>query len=258
VRKEVLAEGMELYLGDCREILPTLGKVDSIIADLPYGVTQNRWDNVLPLPSLWEMYHEAVRPGGVICLFGAEPFSSKLRLSSPHWKYDWYWEKNIPTGFAFAKTQPMRVIETISVFYDGAAAYNPQPTPTIISDRKVVDGRKNGSGSNGSNHVQMAQVANLQKTMVSPRNSLKFKSVPNAGGHKLHPTQKPVELMEYLIKTHTNENDIILDNAMGSGTTGVAALRQGRKFIGIEIEEKYFDLARRRLEGCTKREAIEL
>ncbi len=243
MRKETLAEGVELYLGDCREILPTLGKVDSIIADLPYGVTQNRWDNALPLPLLWEMYHSAVRPGGVICLFGAEPFSSKLRLSSPNWRFDWYWEKNLPSGFAFAKSQPMRVIETISVFYDGAATYHPQLTPTIISDRKMVDGKKNGSGNNGGSHTPMQQVPNMQKTMVSPRNSLKFKSVPNAGGHKLHPTQKPIDLMEYLIKTHTNEGDVILDNAMGSGTTGVAAIRNGRRFVGIELEEKYFDIA---------------
>ena len=125
-RKETIAEGVDLYLGDCREILPTLGKVDSIIADLPYGVTQNRWDNVLPLPSLWEMYHGAVRPGGVICLFGAEPFSSKLRLSSPHWKYDWYWEKERLTNISQVKRRPGKTIETISVFYNTQCIFNPQ------------------------------------------------------------------------------------------------------------------------------------
>lgn len=232
--------------GDCLDRMHKIEDcyVDLILCDLPYGTTALAWDSVIDLPSLWSQYSRIAKPNAAIVLFGAEPFSSTLRSSNTSiYKYDWYWRKSMPSGVAFAAYQPMRVIETISVFYSNRPVYNKQLTESVISDRKIRDGAKNGSGSNGSNHVKMAQVKNVQKSMVSPRNLLEFRSVGNAGGHKLHPTQKPVELMEYLIKTYTNEGQTVLDNCMGSGTTGVACVNTGRNFIGIEKDDKYYPMA---------------
>ena len=241
---------IKLLKGDCLELMKDIpsGSVDAIITDPPYGTTACKWDSVIDFKLMWEQLNRIIKPNGAIVLFGSEPFSSALRMSNiKNYKYDWVWEKNLPSGVALAKYQPMRVTENIIVFCDGKTTYNKQFVDTVISDRKVVDGRKNGSGSNGSNHIPMKQVKNIQKTKVNPRNLLKIKCVPNAGGHKLHVTQKPLDLMEYLIKTYTNENETVLDFTMGSGTTGVACLKTKRNFIGIEQDDNYFKIAQQRI-----------
>ena len=241
---------IKLYKGDCLEVMKgsESGSIDAIITDPPYGTTACKWDSVIDFGLMWEQLNRIIKPNGAIVLFGSEPFSSALRMSNiKNYKYDWIWEKNLPSGVALAKYQPMRVTENIITFCEGKTTYNKQLVDTVISDRKVIDGRKNGSGSNGSNHIPMKQVKNIQKTKVNPRNLLKIKCVPNAGGHKLHSTQKPIALMEYLIKTYTNENETVLDFTMGSGSTGVAAKNLNRSFIGIEMDDKYFEIANKRI-----------
>jgi len=224
--------------------------IDAIITDPPYGTTACKWDSVIDFDLMWKQLNRIIKDNGAIVLFGSEPFSSYLRMSNiKNYKYDWIWEKNMPSGMAFAKHQPMRVVENIMIFCNGKTTYNKQLTNTIISDRKIVDGKKNGTGNNGGNHTPMKKVKNTQKLNVNPRNLLKIKCVSNSGGHKLHPTQKPIALMEYLIKTYTNELETVLDFTMGSGTTGVAAKNLNRNFIGIEQHQKYFSIATERIKA---------
>ncbi len=249
-----------LLQGDCLEIMPTLAasSVDLVLCDLPYGVTACKWDSVIPLPAMWGALYRCTKPDAPVVLFAAQPFTTALIASNREdFKYLWYWQKNAPTGVALAKHQPMRVIEDIAVFYRMQPLYNPQMVPTLISDRKVVDGRPNGSRGDGGEHITSLQPrVQVSRTMVNPRNLLDFKCVPNAGGHKVHPTQKPVALMEYLIRTYTNPGDTVLDNCMGSGTTGVACVNTGRSFIGIEKDPAYFGIAKARIEAAQKEAAI--
>ena len=241
---------IKLLQGDCLEVMKGIpdGSIDAIITDPPYGTTACKWDSVIDFDLMWEQLNRIIKPNGAIVLFGSEPFSSALRMSNiKDYKYDWVWEKNLPSGMAFAKYQPMRVYENIIVFCESKTTYNKQLTKTIITDRKVTEGKKNGSGSNGGMHFSMNQNINTQKTKVNPRNILKIKCVSNAGGHKQHPTQKPVALMEYLIKTYTNEGETVLDFTMGSGSTLVACQNTNRNGIGIEMDEAYFKIAGQRI-----------
>lgn len=254
-------EKSKIIQGDCLEKMKLIpdNSVDAIITDIPYGTTACKWDSVIDFDLMWEHLNRVIKNNGAIVLFGAEPFASTLRLSNiKNYKYDWFWEKNLPSGVALAKYQPMRVIENIMVFCDGKTLYNKQMVDTVISDRKIVDGRKNGSGSNGSNHIPMKQVKNVQKTKVNPRNLLKIKCVSNAGGHKLHSTQKPVELIEYLINTYTNEGDAVLDFTAGSGTTGEACINLNRDFILIEKEPKYYEVIKERVGKIFKNYGLDL
>lgn len=245
---------MNLMHGDCLEMMKLIpdGSVDMVLCDLPYGTTSCAWDAVIPFDLLWAEYKRVGKENCAFVLTAAQPFTTLLIMSNfKEYKYSWTWEKNLPSGVSLAKYQPMRVTEDIVIFCKGKTLYNKQETRTSITDRKVVTGRKNGSGSNGSNHLpNLNKIENIQKEFVNPRNLLRIKCVPNAGGHKLHPTQKPVALMEYLIRTYTNEGDTVLDNTMGSGTTGVAAASTGRKFIGIERDDKYFAIAQKRIEDA--------
>lgn len=244
-------ESGKFYNSDCFDVMAELeaGSVDMVLADLPYGTTSCAWDAVLPFSQLWDSYWRLSKAAAPILLFGAEPFASTLRLSCfDNYRYDWYWRKTMPTGVAFAKFQPMRVVETISTFYKSRPIYNKQPTKTIISDRRINEGRPNGSGSNGnSSHIKMKSRTQVQTENVSPRNLLEFKSIGNAGGHKIHPTQKPHELFEYLIRTYTNEGQLVLDNTAGSGTTAIAAMNAGRRWICIEKDPVYYERAIERI-----------
>ena len=248
----------ELKHGDCLELMKDIptGSVDMILCDLPYGTTACKWDEVIELSSLWTQYNRIIKSNGVVALFSSQPFTTTLINSNiKQYRYNWYWYKNTPTGLSFAKTQPMRVLEDICVFYSGACTYNKQMVPTKINDRKVIDGKSNGLGCTASEHnPNYNRTPTILKTKVNPRNVLEFKSVPNAAG-RLHPTQKPVELIEYLINTYTNEGETVLDNCMGSGTTGVACLNLKRNFIGIEKEERYYDVAQERLSKLLTKEA---
>jgi len=230
-----------LVNADCFDVFPFIEdrSIDAIICDLPYGTTQNKWDSVLPLDKLWVEYKRILKPNGVVLLFGAEPFSSVLRLSNlKQYKYDWYWVKNKKTGFLNARKMPMQQVESISVFKDKIGdTYNP------IKELRTTQKAGNKKYGNTPNYgKQDAEYVDNQSDYILPANVLNIKTERG-----LHPTQKPVELMEYLVKTYTNEGDIVLDNTMGSGTTNLAALKLNRKSIGIEKEKQYFDVAVRRL-----------
>ena len=247
---------INLIKGDCLEKMKSIpdGSIDLILCDLPYGITDCKWDTVIDLEKLWISYERIIKDNGAIVLFGNEPFSTKLRISKFNlYKYEWIWIKNVPTGHLEAKNKPLRKFENIIVFSKGNSAngcknritYNPQG---LIEVNKI---RKNFNNSIYGNRPsrQKGNIIN-QKYTNYPVNILEFKKDKG----RLHPTQKPVELLKYLIRTYTNDGDTILDNCMGSGSTGVAVLEVGgnRNFIGIELNEDYYNIARKRLEECLK------
>ena len=214
--------------------------IDMILADLPYGSTQCNWDIIIPFKPLWAQYERIIKDNGAIVLTGTEPFSSHLRLSNLKlYKYDWIWDKVKGTGFLNAKKQPMRNHEKVSVFYKKQCTYNPQKTFGHKS-------KKSYRSSNLQTDVygKMNNNYTYESTERYPRSIQVFST--DTQNSSLHPTQKPVTLFEYLVKTYTNEGDLILDNVIGSGTTAVASLRSGRKFIGFEKEEKYYHIALKR------------
>jgi len=237
---------MQLIHGDCLEKMKDIpdGSVDMILCDLPYGTTACKWDVVIPFEPLWEQYKRIIKPNGAILLFGSEPFSSYLRMSNiKQYKYDWYWRKSRPTGGLHAKKRPMLDIETISVFYRFQCFYSPQGVSDCNIVHKNTDGRKKGSGVRGADRKNDSYI---QTKADYPRRVLDFSSPHNVGS--FHPTQKPVALLEYLIKTYTLEGETVLDNTMGSGSTGVACINTKRNFIGIEKDDKYFEIAKKRIE----------
>lgn len=227
------------------ELLKTIPdkSIDLILCDLPYGTTDCRWDTVLPLGPLWAEYNRVLKPRGVAVLFAAQPFTTQLINSNlKQFRYCWYWLKNTPTGFTFAKYQPMRKIEDICVFYRGAApTYNPQGLQVVKNPKPKK--RLNVKADTVYKMDTLMQEYTTEYTNY-PKNVLQFNSERG-----LHPTQKPVPLLEYLVRTYTNPGDTVLDNCMGSGSTGVAVKRVGgRQFIGIEQDAGYFDIAQQRIE----------
>lgn len=243
---------MELIQGDCLEVMKSIpsGSIDAIITDPPYGTTACKWDSVIDFELMWLELNRIIKPNGAIVLFGSEPFSSALRMSNiKNFKYDWIWEKNVPTGTMFAKRQPMRKYEIISVFYEKQCAYNRQMIKRTESEFKATY-RKNDSTKGVSEHYTSGKVRQSydRQWYKPPVNILQYNSDKKRDG-KGHPTQKPIELMEYLIKTYTNENETVLDFTMGSGTTMVACQNTNRKGIGIEQDSKYFKIAQDRVEA---------
>jgi DNA modification methylase len=237
-----------LYNGEALEVMDKLIAkgitVDAIITDPPYGTTACKWDSVIPFDAMWLRLNKLIKPNGAVVLFGSEPFSSALRMSNiKNYKYDWKWEKTKATGHLNAKRQPLRNIEDILVFYSNQCRYNPQGT--IEVNKKQVKKDTNCTMGNGYGNYGKQNKTTIQKIGNYPKQVLKFKK-PNKN---VHPTQKPVALMEYLIKTYTNENELVLDFTMGSGSTGVACKNTNRKFIGIEMDKGYFDIAKDRIEG---------
>ena len=243
-------ERYKLYQGDCLEVMDeliSLGvKFDAIITDPPYGTTACKWDSVIPLDEMWKRLNKLIKTNGAIVLFGSEPFSSTLRMSNiKNYKYDWVWNKKKPGNIFLAKYQPMKIHENILVFSNGTANYYPIKIPRD----KIKKSKNYGTGESmgGDRHKEDKLYVYKDKNPVS------IIEVSNANQKgKVHPTQKPVDLLEYLIKTYTNEGELILDFTMGSGTTGVAALNTNRRFVGIEKEEKYFNISKERIEN-TKR-----
>ena len=238
-------ENIKLYKGDCLEIMDKLiaegVKVDAIICDLPYGTTQNKWDSVLPLDLLWNEYKRIIKPNGAIILTSSQPFTTKL-ISSNYdmYRYNWVWHKTRPSNFPLAKKQPMKYHEDVCVFGIKSPNYYPQ----MIKSDKIRKKGKNDGYRGFNKGLEKPEYLDKEYTDFYP-SSIQTFALHNGG--LLHPTQKPVELMEYLIKTYTNENEIVLDNTMGSGTTGVACVNTNRKFIGIEKDEKYFEIAENRI-----------
>ena len=234
--------------GDCLQEMDKLildgTKVDMILTDPPYGTTACKWDNCIPFEPMWDKINSIIKPKRAICLFGNEPFSSRLRCSNlADFKYDWVWEKTTPTGFLNAKRQPLRVVEMISIFYKKQALYNPQ----MIHDQiRKVSLAKHKIHCISTDDYGKHGLSSYDSTDRYPKNLLIFKS--DKQKCSFHPTQKPVDLLEYLIKTYTNEGDTVLDFTMGSGSTGVACINTNRNFIGIELDQKYYNIAKSRLE----------
>lgn len=231
----------QLYHGDCRDVLPHLGEVDAVIADPPYGTTRCGWDVVIPFAEMWAAIDCVVERNTPIALCGAEPFSSLLRTSRLPWfKFDWIWHKPKGTGFLNAKKQPLRKHEIVSVFCEGSAFYCPQKTSGHERKRTF-----RGKHLQTDVYGKMAGDYHYDSTERYPGTVLTFSS--DTQNSSLHSTQKPVELMRYLIRTHCPEGGTVLDFTMGSGTTGVAALLEGRRFIGVENDPAIFEVARSRL-----------
>lgn len=233
---------IELYLGDCLELMKDIPdhSIDMILCDLPYGKVRCEWDKPLPFDKLWEHYKRVAKDNAAIVLFGTEPFASLLRTSNLKWyRYDWIWDKVIGTGFLNAKKQPMRVHENICVFYQKQCNYfpiktdgHPKKTSLKRHDRTSVYGRQTTSTIYSS-------------TSRYPRSIQIFSR--DTQKQNLHPTQKPVALLEYLIKTYTCRGETVLDNCMGSGSTGVACVNTERNFIGMELDPIYFEIAKGRI-----------
>jgi site-specific DNA-methyltransferase (adenine-specific) len=238
---------IEVIKGDCLEVMKSIpeGSIDAIITDPPYGTTACKWDSVIPFDLMWEQLNRIIKPNGAIVLFGSEPFSSALRMSNiKNYKYDWVWHKNMGGNFMAAKKQPMKQHENISVFYRNTATYNFIKEKRLQSglDRVRSSSVKGGGSKEESVYGKRKRVERKYDDLRYPQTVQKFKVERG-----LHPTQKPVALMEYLIKTYTNENETVLDFTMGSGSTGVAAKNLNRKFIGIEMDENYFNIASDRI-----------
>jgi len=232
------------------KLIPS-GSIDAIITDPPYGTTQCKWDSVIPFKPMWEQLSRIIKPNGAILLFGSEPFSSALRMSNiKNYKYDWVWEKSKATNFLNAKKQPLRAKENILVFYKKHPTYNPQMTKGKSYNKGIRKKQTKDDVYGSFNQTEVKSEGNRY-----PRDVLYFKTAETEG-KTFHKTQKPVKLMEYLIKTYTNENETVLDFTMGSGTTGVACKNLGRDFIGIEMDDKYFDIAKKRIEKHTTQERL--
>ena len=234
----------ELMQGDCLELMKNIpdGSVDMVLTDPPYGTTACKWDSIIPFEPMWEQLKRIVKPNGAIVLFGAEPFSSLLRCSNiKGFKYDWIWEKSKATGFLNSKKQPLRAHEVISVFYSKPPTYNPQMVEGVSYNKGV---RKEQTDNDVYGSFKQVEVKS--DGLRFPRSVQYFKTAELEGG--FHKTQKPVALLEYLIKTYTNEGETVLDFTAGSGSTIVAALNTNRKAIGIEKVEGYFNIAKDRIE----------
>lgn len=231
-----------LMQGDCLERMREIpvGSVDAIICDPPYQKTQSSWDSVIDFERMWDQLNRIVKHNGAIVLFGMEPFSSALRISNlRNYKYDWVWNKVKPSGHLNAKRMPMCMVENIMVFNCHHSNYNPQMTK-----------QKPRVSENSNNHSENYEKQRKVSKIVDTKYPNQIITISNANQHgKVHPTQKPVELMEYLIKTYTNEGEMVLDFTMGSGTTGVACNNLNRKFVGIEMDESYYNIAKKRILG---------
>lgn len=252
----------DLYNGDCLEVMKCIpdGSIDAIICDPPYGTTACKWDSIIPLEPMWEQLKRVIKPNGAIVMTASQPFTSALGSSNMSWlRYSWVWEKSRPTDFLQAKHKPLKGFEDVLVFYDKRPTYNPQGTTKI--DRVVKNTGTKSRGRNGkkinTDQTFHAAVSGAdendcykQTTTGYPRGIIKFAQDSIA----LHPTQKPAALMEYLIRTYTNEDETVLDFTFGSGTTGVACANTNRNFIGIELDEGYFNIGKNRIEEAYNKE----
>lgn len=231
--------------GDCINIMQELpeNSVDMVLCDLPYGVTDCKWDSIIPFTDLWAEYNRIVKQNGAIVLFSIQPFTTKLIHSNiRNFRYCWYWKKDNKTGAPFAKVQPMRCIEDICVFYRKKPTYNPQGIKRL--EEPILNKVRNKTGV----YDTFRGSPKPQQYTNYPVNLIEFAGVRK----RKHPTQKPVPLLEYLIKTYTSPSETILDNCMGSGSTGEAAINTGRRFIGIEKDAHYYKVAKERINGVVK------
>ena len=242
-----------IYNEDCLEGMKRIPdkSIDMILCDLPYGTTRCKWDTVIPFEPLWEQYERVIKDNGAIVLFGSQPFTTVLINSNlKHFKYNWYWNKTKPSGHLNAKKQPMRAVEEICVFYKSQCTYNPQG---------LTYGKFNNNRPSRENKVDGEYTFGKEKNFgISnakgyPKNILEYS---NSNNNLLHPTQKPLALCEYLIKTYTNENELVLDNCIGSGTTAIACINTNRNYIGFEIDEGYCNIANERIARALAEKAV--
>jgi site-specific DNA-methyltransferase (adenine-specific) len=237
-------DDIQLFHGDCLEVMRQIpdGSVDMVLADPPYGTTACKWDSVIPFEPMWEQLKRIIKPNGAIVMTASQPFTTTLISSNmKEFKYCWVWDKGQGTGFLNSKKQPLKSCEDVVVFYQKQSIYNPQ----------MRIGFKPYSCKQGKtktkNYGHQTGAVTISEGERFPLNNIKFIRDKS----RIHPTQKPVALMEYLIKTYTNECETVLDFTMGSGTTGVACVNTGRKFIGIELDDKYFNIAKNRINETT-------
>lgn len=243
---------IDLRHGDCLELMKEIPdkSIDMILCDLPYGTTHNKWDNVIPFELLWEQYHRILKDNGVVALFGSQPFTSKVVVSNINeYKHEWIWLKNRGSNFANTVREPMKEHESILIFSKGKWTYNKQMQERtgggLERSKYLVEHTTKSENYRDFEGRKSHTISNLRV----PSSWQKFNVEVG-----LHPTQKPVALLEYLIKTYTNEGETVLDNCMGSGSTGVACINTNRNFIGIELDENYFNIAKERIENCTNKD----
>ncbi len=237
-------KAVTLWQGDCLELMKNIPdeSVDLVLTDPPYGTTACKWDSVIPFEPMWAQLNRIIKPNGAICLFGSEPFSSSLRMSNiKHFKYDWIWDKKQSGNPFLAKKQPLKTFEIISVFSKKSHNYNPQ-----MRDGKM----RTKGGAKKSDLFNVNQNYKVKNDKYYPIAILTDFSNAGSRGKTVHPTQKPVPLLEYIIRTYTNEGETVSDFTMGSGSTGVACVNTGRNFIGIELDKGYFDIAQKRIEAA--------
>lgn len=239
---------VNLKCGDCLELMKDIPdkSIDMILCDLPYGTLSCKWDNTIPFEPLWEQYERIIKDNGVIVLFGSEPFSSKLRLSNlKMYKYDWIWDKKTGLGFLDSKYRPLKQHEIISVFSKGGCSNGSKIQMKYYPQGLIPTTKKNSNTQSRILNSEPKKRKNLDTKYTNyPKTILTYDRERG-----LHPTQKPVSLLEYLIKTYTNEGELVLDNCMGSGSTGIACVNTNRKFIGIEIDKEYYEMAKERIES---------
>ena len=244
--KYLKLDDCQLMLGDCLERMKEIsdGSIDMILCDLPYGTTQNKWDSIIPLSELWKQYERIIKDNGAIVLTAQTPFDKVLGVSNLRLlKYEWIWRKEAGTGFLNAKKAPLKDHENVLVFYRRPPTYNPQ----MLAGKSYASrySSKNLGSDNYGNAQEIEPVSKIYEGRY-PKSVLDFPRDKS----KVHPTQKPVALFEYLIKTYTNEGETVLDNTMGSGSTGIACVNTNRKFIGIELDEKYYDISCKRIKNA--------
>ena len=250
---------MQLLHGDCLELMKNIpdGSVDMVLCDPPYGITACKWDSVIPFDKMWEQLNRVIKDNGCMALFGNEPFSSALRMSNiNNYRYDWIWKKSRESNFMLLQKQPRKDFELISIFYKKQPFYNP-----IMKNTKINrSGNKGKFVNNNIQNVTFEKNFYIDSGLRFPSSILEYS---NQSGklnnvNRLHPTQKPVALLMYLIKTYTNEKETVLDFTMGSGSTGVACKNTNRNFIGIEKDDKYFEIAKQRIENGFVQEEVNL
>lgn len=240
-----------LLHGDCLKLLPNIKdkSIDMVLADLPYGgMTANNWDTVIPLQPLFKQYERVIKDHGAVLLFGMGKFGASLIMNAPNkmpYRYDWVWQKTMPVGFLWSHHMPMRAHENIYVFYKHLPTYNPQM-------RMGFKPYKKDNANSFSNNYYAPSGNYEPRESKGDRFPIDVITFSNGNNKSVHPTQKPVDLLKYLIKTYTNEGMTVLDNTMGSGSTGVAAKQLNRNFIGMELDEKYFKIAKERIEQAKK------
>ena len=239
----------DLIKGDCLDVMESIpdGSIDMVMCDPPYGTTQNRWDSVIPLNPMWQHLKRIVKRNGAILICSQDPFTSFLITSNPKlFRYKWVWEKTHPTGHLNANRMPMKWFEEVCCFYQKLPTYNPQPRTGKGYCSRIHTGESSNFGSQREHLTPENDGTQYRpKDLIGP-----FNNNNNNGVGKLHPTQKPVALMEYMIKTYSHPGETVLDFAMGSGTTGVACANLGRSFIGIELDDTYFEIAKSRVNAA--------